>query len=89
MRWWDPSVYLADAPMPILWVTGSNDFAYTLDALQESYSLPKGLRTLCIRLRMPHGHGPAGEAPKEIQVFADSFLKHGEPLARVTGQGRR
>jgi dienelactone hydrolase len=89
MRWWDPSVYLADAPMPILWVTGSNDFAYTLDALQASYSLPKGLRTLCIRLRMPHGHGPAGEAPKEIQVFADSFLKHGEPLARVTGQGRR
>jgi dienelactone hydrolase len=88
MRWWDPSVYLPDAPMPMLWVTGSNDFAYTFNALQKSYRLPKGPRTLCIRLRMPHGHGPAGEGPKEIQVYADSILKGGEPLAKVTGQGR-
>jgi hypothetical protein len=88
MRWWDPSAYLKDAPMPMLWVTGSNDFAYTLNALQKSYRLPKGPQTLCIRLRMPHGHGPAGEAPKEIHAFADSILKRGEPLARITGQGR-
>ena len=56
MRWWDPSAYLADAKMPMLWVTGSNDFAYTFNALQKSYRLPKSPRTLCIRLRMPHGH---------------------------------
>jgi hypothetical protein len=37
---------------------------------------------------MPHGHGPAGEAPKEIQAFADSMLKGGDPLAKITGQGR-
>jgi dienelactone hydrolase len=88
MRWWDPSSYLNQAAMPILWVNGSNDFAYTLGAYQKSYRLPQGPRTLCIRLRMPHGHGPAGEAPKEIQVFADSILKGGEPLAKITGQGR-
>lgn len=88
MRWWDPSAYLAQARMPMLWVTGTNDFAYTFPALQKSYRLAAGPRTLAIRLRMPHGHGPAGEAPKEIQVFADALLNGGAPLAKVTGQGR-
>jgi dienelactone hydrolase len=88
MALWDPSVYLGAAELPILWVTGSNDFAYTLKALQRSYRLPKGTYTLCIRLRMPHGHGGPGENPKEIHVFADSILKGGLPLAVITGSGR-
>jgi dienelactone hydrolase len=88
MRWWDPSVYLPDAKMPMLWVTGSNDFAYTFNALQMSYRLPTGPRTLCIRLRMPHGHGGAGENPEEIHIFADSIVNGGEPLVAITGQGR-
>jgi dienelactone hydrolase len=88
MRWWDPSSYLKQAALPVLWVNGSNDFAYTLNAYQKSYRLPTGPRTLCIRLRMPHGHGAAGEAPKEIGVFADSILRGGVPLAKITGQGR-
>ncbi len=86
MRWWDPSSYLADAQMPMLWVTGTNDFAYTFNALQKSYRLPNTPRTLCIRLRMPHGHH-AGWAPKEIAAFADSILRDAPPLIRVTGQG--
>ncbi len=84
---WDPSVYLGNAEMPFLWVTGSNDFAYTLQALQRSYRLPKGPRCLCIRLRMPHAHGGPGENPQEIRVFADSHLKGGTPLPIVTGWG--
>jgi hypothetical protein len=72
----------------MLWVTGSNDFAYTFPALQMSYRLPTGPRTLCIRLRMPHGHGGPGENPEEIRILADSILKDGEPLAALTGQGR-
>ena len=87
MAWWDPSVYLGNAKMPMLWVTGSNDFAYTLNALQPSYRLPTGSRTLCIRLRMPHGHGGAGENPEEIRVFADSILKQGTPLPVITDSG--
>ena len=86
MRWWDPSAYLADAKMPMLWVTGSNDFAYTFNALQKSYRLHKTPRTLCIRLRMPHGHH-AGWAPKEIEAFAESVLNGAPSLTRVTGQG--
>jgi dienelactone hydrolase len=88
MEWWDPSVYLRNAEMPFLWVTGSNDFAYPLGALQRSYRLPKGPRSLCIRLRMPHGHGGAGENPREIHVFADSILKHGAGLPAVINSGR-
>jgi hypothetical protein len=70
----------------MLWVNGSNDFAYTLNAYQKSYRTASGPRTLCIRLRMPHGHG-AGQTPKEILVFAESVLKGGDPLAKITGQG--
>lgn len=87
MAWWDPSVYLANAKMPMLWVTGSNDFAYPLSALQSSYRLPSGPRTLCVRLRMPHGHGGAGENPEEIRVFADTILQAGTALPEITGAG--
>lgn len=90
-RWlalWDPSVYLPHAKMPMLWVTGTNDFAYPMDSLQKSYHLPTGPRTLAIRLRMPHGHGEAGENPEEIHAFADSILKKKPPLPKLKDQGR-
>jgi hypothetical protein len=37
---------------------------------------------------MPHGHGAAGENPEEIHVFANSLLRQGKPLARITDQGQ-
>lgn len=89
-RWlsmWDPSAYLSGAKMPILWVTGTNDFAYPMDSLRKSYRLPEGERTLAITVRMPHGHGGAGENPPEIHAFADSFLKGGPSLPKITAQG--
>jgi hypothetical protein len=89
-RWlemWDPSHYLADGNMPKLWVTGTNDFAYPMNSLQKSYRLAGGSSTLCIRPRMPHGHGQ-GEAPAEIAAFADSIVKSGSPLATIESQGR-
>ena len=85
---WDPSAHLPRAAMPMLWVTGTNDFAYPMDSLQKSYRLPTGPRTLCLTLRMPHGHGGAGENPEEIHAFANSLLVGGAPLASITGQGR-
>lgn len=83
---WDPSVYLPYAGMPMLWVTGTNDFAYPLDSLQKSYLLPEGPRTLCIRIRMPHGHGGAGENPEEIKTFVDNHLAGKRSLARILSQ---
>jgi dienelactone hydrolase len=88
MRWWDPSAYLAGAKMPVLWVNGTNDFAYTMNAWQKSYRLPSGPRTLCLRLRMPHAHGPAGEGPTEILAFAESIVNGGTPLPKIIAQGR-
>lgn len=90
-RWlalWDPSVYLPRAALPMLWVTGTNDFAYPMDSLQKSYRLPTGPRTLAIRLRMPHGHGGAGENPEEIHAFANHVLRGAPPLTRIAAQGQ-
>jgi hypothetical protein len=74
--------------MPKLWVNGTNDFAYPMDSMQKSYRLAGGRSTLCIRLRMPHGHGGVAEKAEEIRAFADSIVMGGKPLAEVTEQSR-
>ena len=89
-RWlslWDPSVYLPAAKMPMLWVDGTNDFAYPLDSLQKSYRLPKGPR------RSARGSAclmaiPRAKRPRRFAAFADAILRDGKPLAKITGQGR-
>jgi dienelactone hydrolase len=83
---WDPSVRLSEAKMPMLWLTGTNDFAFTLRAWQRSYRTAPGIRGVCVRVRMVHGHGAAGENPEEIRAFADSIVNGGKPLARVVRQ---
>jgi len=75
----DPSQYLAGVSCPILFVNGTNDFAYPLDSYRKSYELVKSPRSLCITVNMPHGH-QAGWAPPEIGAFVDSVLKSGQPL---------
>jgi dienelactone hydrolase len=90
-RWvnaFDPSKYLPGVTCPILFVNGTNDFAYPLDSYQHSYWAVPGfeelinLDRLCVTLRMPHGH-EAGWAPEEIGLFVDGVLKGGEPLAKL------
>ena len=74
-RWdalWDARNFLPAAKMPILWVAGSNDHFFPLDSLQRGYDLPARAPFLAIRVRMPHGHAPAGD-PAEIRAFADHF----------------
>ncbi len=78
----DPSHYLPGATCPMLFVNGTNDFAYPLDSYQKSYNLPQGPVTLCIRVKMPHGHG-VGWAPEEIGMFVDSVLTKSSPLPRI------
>jgi len=84
-RWltnFDPSQYLGQVRCPILFVNGTNDFAYPLDSYQKSYQLVPGPTDLCVTVRMPHGH-PPGWAPPEIGLFVDQVLRQGVPLARV------
>jgi cephalosporin-C deacetylase-like acetyl esterase len=85
---WDPSKYLGRVKIPVLWVNGTNDFAYPMGSYQKSYRLPPGERTLAIRVRMPHAHGGPGEKPEEIHAFANALFKGGVPLARIEKQGR-
>jgi dienelactone hydrolase len=83
-RWvedFDPSRYLGQARIPVLFVNGTNDFAYPLDSYQKSYRLVPD-RTLCVTVNMPHGH-TAGWAPTEIGLFVDQHLRKGKPLTKV------
>jgi dienelactone hydrolase len=82
----DPSRYLGRAPMPMLFVNGTNDFAYPLGSYQKSYRLVKD-RTLCVTVAMPHGHRQ-GWAPVEIGLFVDHYLSGGKPLAHVESMKR-
>ncbi len=83
---WDPVSYLAGATLPMLWVTGSNDFAFTLRSLEKSVREAKGPQNLSIHLRMEHSQG-AGQMPTEIPAFADQIVKMGTPLPRITASG--
>jgi dienelactone hydrolase len=78
----DPSRYLPGVTCPILFVNGTNDFAYPLDSYQKSYQLVKVPTDLCVTVRMPHGHSE-GWRPKEIGLFVDSVLKQGTPPPRL------
>ena len=87
-RWvkhFDPSSYLANVSCPILFVNGTNDFAYPPDSYRKSYLLvDKKFRHLRITVNMPHGH-QQGWAPQEIGLFVDSVLKEGKPLLKIEG----
>jgi PhoPQ-activated pathogenicity-related protein len=82
-RWvnaFDPSKYLSGVKCPILFLNGTNDFAYPLDSYQKSYQLVKAPRTLSVRVRLPHGHiWTFGE----VDAFIDNQLKAGDPLPEI------
>lgn len=87
MRWarlWDASVFLPFAKCPMLWVDGTNDFAFSLDRVRRSAALASGVpHAFSTHLRMVHGHGEPGEGPREILAFADSFARGGADVVRV------
>ena len=72
--------------MPILFIKGTNDFAYPLDSYMKSFdAVPTKEGTnkqLCVTVNMPHGH-PQGWAPQEIGLFVEQTVKHGRPLPQV------
>ena len=87
---WNPNeAYLKrNTDTPMLYVTGSNDFAYWLPALKKTVQAIRAPTTLCVRVRMKHGHD-GGWKPAENYAFADFFLKQGHrALAKIAGQGR-
>lgn len=82
-RWvsyFDPSVHLGNTRCPILFLNGTNDFAYPMDSHQKSFDLVPGEKILSVQVRLPHGHiWTFGE----VDSFIDSHLKGEAPLAKL------
>ncbi len=82
-RWadtFDPSKYLPNVKCPILFLNGTNDFAYPMDSYQKCYDLVKAPTTLSVRVRLQHGHiWKFGE----VDTFIDTHLKSGDPLPAI------
>jgi hypothetical protein len=64
---------------PILFLNGTNDFAYPLDSYQKSYNLVKHGRTLSIVPRLPHGHIWTYQV---VDRMVDSVLRPNSPTAK-------
>jgi dienelactone hydrolase len=84
---WDPSNYIPNAKLPTLWVTGSNDVAYSLGIVNHSYHIHGGKPTLSIGIRYGHSH-ESGWKRQESFAFADSCSGKGKPLIRIMKYGR-
>ncbi len=82
-RWvetFDPSRYLPNVKCPILFLNGTNDFAYPMDSYQKCYDLVKAPRVISVRVRLPHGHmWKFGE----VDTFIDTLLNKGDPLPEL------
>ena len=80
----DPSRYLPQCRIPVLWMNGTNDFAYPLDSYQKSYQAMPGPKFLCVTVKMPHSH-EAGWARQEIHLFTDAVFRK-QALAEAVGR---
>jgi dienelactone hydrolase len=89
VRAFDPSRYLGEAGCPMLFVNGTNDFAYPLGSYRKSYELVRAPKNLSVKINLPHGHI---WTMKEVDTFIDSALTGGKPLpvfaAPVVAAGR-
>ena len=87
-RWvtaFDPSKYLPGVKCPILFLNGTNDFAYPLDSYKKCFELVPGEKTLSVRVKLPHGHiWTFGE----VDAFIDSYLKGGDSLPKLAAMNR-
>jgi dienelactone hydrolase len=80
VAWFDPSQYLSGARGPILFLNGSNDFAYPLDSYRKSFELVRGNKTLSVVLNLPHGH--LWTFP-EVDAFVDAAMGRAAPFPRL------
>ena len=81
VKLWDPSQYTGSAAMPMLFVNGGQDFAYPPDSHSKTYGLVKTEKYLDFTPALPHGH--IFDKPMSVEVFIDSKLKGGAPLAKI------
>ncbi|HSI76709.1 MAG TPA: prolyl oligopeptidase family serine peptidase [Lunatimonas sp.] len=71
---WDPSSYVGNATMPMLFVNGTNDFAYFVENWQRTANLAKDTQFSMIpELKHSHLHGAE---PGEIYNFISQHLEN-------------
>jgi dienelactone hydrolase len=76
----DPSRYVGQAKMPMLFLNSTNDTFFWFGSYQKTYGLVKN-HTLCIKPDMTHGQ-EQGASPVEIGLFMDQWLRDGKPLPK-------
>jgi len=91
-RWlslWDPSSYIQNISMPILWIAFINDPAYPMDSLMKTFARVSTDKHLCFPNHYGHSH-ECGWGPAEISDFADSVLRPKSKISFpvITGQGK-
>lgn len=79
IRTYDPSAWLPQCRVPILFVNGTNDKHYPLNSYMRSYDLVTGPKQIRIEAGMRHSH-VHGWAPAEIGLFIDQHTGNGIPL---------
>ena len=82
-RLWDPTLFLPDLKVSVLWLAGTNDRAFSIPALMKSFGSVKGEKHLSLKVRLPHGHWPVSEEAPEVTAFADSLCKGGRRLTNL------
>ena len=79
-RLWDPSRYIGAAKMPVMFLNGTNDFAYPMDSYAKTCALVQGEKNYSIQLKMKHGHIFDFS---EFFLFADQYIRGGTPMPVV------
>lgn len=79
-RLWDPSSYIRYAKMPLMFLNGTNDFAYPMDSYAKTCALVRSRKNYSIQLNMKHGH--IFDFP-EFFLFVDQYILNGTPMPEV------
>ena len=82
LKLWEPSLWLVNAKLPMLWLNGTNDRHFPMDAWQKSIRSARGHCLQRAEIEMPHGSKWAF-MNKEIVSFANSILKNHKPLPNI------
>ncbi|MEM9326806.1 MAG: prolyl oligopeptidase family serine peptidase [Bacteroidota bacterium] len=82
LRMWDPSSYVPYGQVPMLYVNGTNDFAYHVESWQQTIDLASKASQTLIH-EMKHNHEKGAEPP-EIANFIDRMLERDIQLLTIT-----
>jgi len=82
-RHYDPRHFLAEAKMPMLFVNGTNDFAYPPESWQKSTDTPAGPVTRSLRWCFKHSHPASWHTPEVARQI--DYVTHGTPGPMTLG----